>query len=49
MNQYDLNQSMNSQINQDQGLEDTLEADIPGDIDVGDVHFTANYFNGPNV
>ena len=49
LSQFDLDQSMNSQVNNEfpagQDQSNTLGQDMPDDIDVGNGHFTASFFN----
>lgn len=53
MSQFDLDQSMNSQVNNEmaygQDASNTLGQDIPDDFDVGNVHFTASFFNQDKI
>lgn len=53
ISQFDLDQSMNSQVNNDmkdgQDASNTLGQDMPDDIDVGNVHFTASFFNQQQI
>jgi len=43
MGQFDLDQSMNSQVNAHPGMSDTLGNDIMTE-DIDEVNFTANFF-----